>query len=98
MSRDTVLLIVDSLTRLLILLIMPYLVKLIQKYQLEQSVKKAVWAAEKMFHEKGMGEIKNIFVKEYILDKYKISAIELDVLIESRLKELDLLKKKLEVK
>ena len=98
MSKETIILLMDSVIRIVVLLTMPYLISLIKRYQLEKLVKKTVFAAEKMFNEGGMGKFKNVFVKEYILTKYKVNEADLDILIESRLAELDLLKKGLEVK
>ena len=91
-------LITDGIIRILILLIMPYLLSFIRKYQLEKAVGNAVLAAEKIFNDPSMGELKNIFVKEYIFGKYKIKENDLDILIESRLEELDMIRKKLGVK
>jgi hypothetical protein len=98
MTQETIALIMDGIIRLIVLLIMPYLLSFIRKYQLEKTVRDAVLAAEKIFNDPDMGELKNIFVKEYVFGKYKIKETDLDVLIESRLEELDMIKKKLEVK
>jgi hypothetical protein len=95
MNREIVLLLVEFLIRLAVLIIVPLAYKLLKKYNLEKAVKEAVWAAEQLLKKNDpTGEKRKYFVKTYILDRFKISEEELDVLIEAAVRELNIIQKK----
>jgi len=95
MNREIVLLLVEFLIRLAVLIIVPLAYKLLKKYNLEKSVKEAVWAAEQLLKKNDpTGEKRKYFVKTYILDRFKISEEELDVLIEAAVRELNIIQEK----
>jgi hypothetical protein len=94
-NREIVLLLVEFLIRLAVLIIVPLAYKLLKKYNLEKSVKEAVWAAEQLLKKNDpTGEKRKYFVKTYILDRFKISEEELDVLIEAAVRELNIIQEK----
>lgn len=100
-------LLTDSLLNLVLVIISiaisSYLVPwLKQKYTAEKVnnvydiVKKAVEAAEKIYSESGMGPIRKDYVVKYLKDKgINISEADLNILIESAVKTLDLLEKEI---
>lgn len=95
MNREIILLLVEFLIRLAVLIIVPLAYKLLKKYNLEKAVKEAVWAAEQLLKKNDpTGEKRKYFVKTYILDRFKISEEELDVLIEAAVRELNIIQKK----
>jgi len=95
MNREIVLLLVEFLIRLAVLIIVPLAYKLLKKYNLEKAVKEAVWAAEQLLKKNDpTGEKRKYFVKTYILDRFKISEEELDVLIEAAVRELNIIQEK----
>lgn len=97
MNREIVLLLVEFLIRLAVLIIVPLAYKLLKKYNLEKSVKEAVWAAEQLLKKNDpTGEKRKYFVKTYILDRFKISEEELDVLIEAAVRELNIIQEKVD--
>lgn len=75
-------------------MVVPYLKSKTSKEQRETImfwVSVAVSAAEQIFNERGMGAEKKKFVVEFLVEKgIKVSLDELDVLIESAVKELNL--------
>lgn len=75
-------------------MIVPFLKSKTSKEQRETImfwVSVAVSAAEQIFNERGMGEEKKKFVVGFLVEKgIKVSLDELDVLIESAVKELNL--------
>lgn len=93
MEKETILLIVDYVVRILIVTIGTYALGLIRKYKLEKWVKIAVSAAEQIHQESGMGSIKKEYVVDFINNKFKfgITEKELDALIESAVKELNII-------
>lgn len=92
MNREIVLLIVEFIIRLFVILAIPMLYKFIKKYKLDKAVKDAVWAAEQLLRKNDpTGEKRREFVEKYVLERFKISEEELRVLIESFVKELNLL-------
>ncbi len=94
MNREIVLLLVEFLIRLAVLIIVPLAYKLLKKYNLEKAVKEAVWAAEQLLKKNDpTGEKRKYFVKTYILDRFKISEEELDVLIEAAVRQLNIIQK-----
>jgi len=93
-NREIVLLLVEFLIRLAVLIIVPLAYKLLKKYNLEKAVKEAVWAAEQLLKKNDpTGEKRKYFVKTYILDRFKISEEELDVLIEAAVRQLNIIQK-----
>lgn len=94
MNREIVLLLVEFLIRLAVLIIVPLAYKLLKKYNLEKAVKEAVWAAEQLLKKNDpTGEKRKYFVKTYMLDRFKISEEELDVLIEAAVRQLNIIQK-----
>lgn len=96
MEKQTILLIIDYAVRILIMIVGTYMLGLIRKYKLEKWVKIAVTAAEQM-HDAGLIEVpKKDYVIEFINNKFKfgITEQELDNLIESAVKELNLIQRK----
>lgn len=96
MEKQTILLIIDYAVRILIMIVGTYVLGLIRKYKLEKWVKIAVTAAEQM-HDAGLIEVpKKDYVIEFINNKFKfgITEQELDNLIESAVKELNLIQRK----
>ena len=94
MNREIVLLLVEFLIRLAVLIIVPLAYKLLKKYNLEKAVKEAVWAAEQLLKKNDpTGEKRKYFVKTNILDRFKISEEELDVLIEAAVRQLNIIQK-----
>lgn len=92
MNREIILLIVELIIRLFVVAAIPMLYKLIKKYKLDKAIKDAVWAAEQLLKKNDpTGEKRREFVEKYILERFKISEEELKVLIESFVKELNLL-------
>lgn len=75
-------------------MVVPFLKSKTSKEQRETImfwVSVAVSAAEQIFNERGMGEEKKKFVVGFLVEKgIKVSLDELDVLIESAVKELNL--------
>ena len=75
-------------------MIVPYLKSKTSKEQRETImfwVSVAVSAAEQIFNKRGMGEEKKKFVVDFLVEKgIKVSLDELEVLIESAVKELNL--------
>ncbi|NLY08516.1 MAG: phage holin [Tissierellia bacterium] len=75
-------------------LLIPYLrgkIKAEDRKKILTIVKYAVMAAEQLFNESGQGEIKKQYVIEYLAKQgFKLNTDELDMLIESAVKELNL--------
>lgn len=95
MSREVILLIAEFLIRLFVIVAIPALYKLVRKYKLDKAIKDAVWAAEQLLKKNDpTGEKRRAFVENYILERFKISEEELRVLIESFVKELNLIQEK----
>jgi len=94
--REIILLIVEFLIRLIVIVAIPYAYKLMEKYNLEKTIKNAVWAAEQLLKEVDPdGSKRKEYVKRYILDKFKIDEEELEVLIEAAVKELNIIQEKI---
>lgn len=92
MDKQVILLIVEFLIRLFVLLLLPKIYKWIKQHNLEKAIKDAVWAAEQLFKKNDpTGEKRKAFVQEYILERFKISEDELNILIEAFVKELNLI-------
>lgn len=92
MDKQVILLIAEFLIRLFVLLLLPKIYKWIKQYNLEKAIKDAVWAAEQLFKKNDpTGEKRKAFVQEYILERFKISEDELNILIEAFVKELNLI-------
>ena len=92
MDKQAILLIVEFLIRLFVLLLLPKIYKWIKQHNLEKAIKDAVWAAEQLFKKNDpTGEKRKAFVQEYILERFKISEEELNILIEAFVKELNLI-------
>lgn len=92
MDKQVILLIAEFLIRLFVLLLLPKIYKWIKQYNLEKTIKDAVWAAEQLFKKNDpTGEKRKAFVQEYILERFKISEDELNILIEAFVKELNLI-------
>lgn len=95
MSREVILLIAEFLIRLFIIVAVPFAYKLIKRYNLEKAVKEAVWAAEQLLKKNDpTGAKRKTFVENYILERFNITEEELRVLIESFVKELNLIQEK----
>lgn len=96
MEKQTILLIVDYIIRILVVVIGTYGLGLIRKYKLEKWIKIAVSAAEQIYKETGMGNVKKEYVLEFINSKFKfgITEEELETLIESAVKELNIVMQK----
>ena len=86
--------VISILGAILTYMVVPYLKSKTSKEQRETImfwVSVAVSAAEQIFNERGMGEEKKKFVVGFLVEKgIKVSLDELDVLIESAVKELNL--------
>lgn len=86
--------VISILGAILTYMVVPYLKSKTSKEQRETImfwVSVAVSAAEQIFNERGMGAEKKKFVVEFLVEKgIKVSLEELDVLIESAVKELNL--------
>jgi len=86
--------VISILGAIITYMVVPYLKSKTSKEQRETImfwVSVAVSAAEQIFNERGMGEEKKKFVVEFLVEKgIKVSLDELDVLIESVVKELNL--------
>lgn len=86
--------VISILGAILTYMVVPYLKSKTSKEQRETImfwVSVAVSAAEQIFNERGMGAEKKKFVVEFLVEKgIKVSLDELDVLIESAVKELNL--------
>ena len=92
MDKQVILLLMEFLIRLFILLLLPKIYKWIKQHNLEKAIKDAVWAAEQLFKKNDpTGEKRKAFVQEYILERFKISEDELNILIEAFVKELNLI-------
>ncbi len=92
MDKQVILLIAEFLIRLFVVLLLPKIYKWIKQYNLEKTIKDAVWAAEQLFKKNDpTGEKRKAFVQEYILERFKISEDELNILIEAFVKELNLI-------
>ena len=92
MDKQVILLIMEFLIRLFVLLLLPKIYKWIKQHNLEKAIKDAVWAAEQLFKKNDpTGEKRKAFVQEYILERFKISEDELNILIEAFVKELNLI-------
>lgn len=86
--------VISILGAIMTYMVVPYLKSKTSKEQRETImfwVSVAVSAAEQIFNERGMGAEKKKFVVEFLVEKgIKVSLDELDVLIESAVKELNL--------
>jgi len=86
--------VISILGAIITYMVVPYLKSKTSKEQRETImfwVSVAVSAAEQIFNERGMGEEKKKFVVGFLVEKgIKVSLDELDVLIESVVKELNL--------
>ena len=86
--------VISILGAIITYMVVPYLKSKTSKEQRETImfwVSVAVSAAEQIFNERGMGAEKKKFVVEFLVEKgIKVSLDELDVLIESAVKELNL--------
>ena len=92
MDKQVILLIMEFLIRLLALLLIPKIYKWIKQHNLEKAIKDAVWAAEQLFKKNDpTGEKRKAFVQEHILERFKISEEELNILIEAFVKELNII-------
>lgn len=92
MDKQVILLLMEFLIRLFILLLLPKIYKWINQRNLEKAIKDAVWAAEQLFKKNDpTGEKRKAFVQEHILERFKISEEELNILIEAFVKELNLI-------
>ena len=92
MDKQVILLIMEFLIRLFVLLLLPKIYKWIKQHNLEKAIKDAVWAAEQLFKKNDpTGEKRKAFVQEYILERFKISEEELNILIEAFVKELNII-------
>ena len=92
MDKQVILLLMEFLIRLFILLLLPKIYKWINQHNLEKAIKDAVWAAEQLFKKNDpTGEKRKAFVQEHILERFKISEEELNILIEAFVKELNLI-------
>lgn len=92
MDKQVILLIMEFLIRLFVLLLLPKIYKWIKQHNLEKAIKDAVWAAEQLFKKNDpTGEKRKAFVQEHILERFKISEEELNILIEAFVKELNII-------
>ena len=93
MDREIIMLVLNYAVRVLVLVVGTYAMNFIRQHKLEKWVKVAVYSAEQIYKEVGMGEIKKEYVINFINDKFKfgITEKELDSLIEAVVKELNLL-------
>lgn len=92
MNREIILLIVEFVIRLFAIAAIPILYKFIKKYRLDKTVRDAVWAAEQLLKKNDpTGEKRREFVEKYVLDRFKINEDELRILLESFVKELNLM-------
>lgn len=86
--------VISILGAIITYMVVPYLKSKTSKEQRETImfwVSVAVSAAEQIFNERGMGAEKKKFVVEFLVEQgIKVSLEELDVLIESAVKELNL--------
>jgi len=92
MNRELLMLILEFVIRLFVVVAIPFGYKLVKKFSLEKAIKNAVWAAEQLLKKEDPdGEKRKAFVKEFILDKFKIDEKELEILIEAYVKQLNLI-------
>ncbi len=86
--------VISILGAIITYMVVPYLKSKTSKEQRETImfwVSVAVSAAEQIFNERGMGEEKKKFVVGFLVEQgIKVNLDELDVLIESAVKELNL--------
>ena len=86
--------VISILGAIITYMVVPYLKSKTSKEQRETImfwVSVAVSAAEQIFNERGMGAEKKKFVVEFLVEQgIKVNLDELDVLIESAVKELNL--------
>lgn len=79
----------SAIILLLVALAIRYLVPLIKEKRLQYWVKSAVYAAEMLFKESGMGAEKFAYVSKYLASKgFHLNAEDLKVTIESAVMEL----------
>lgn len=91
MNKDVILLVVEFAIRLIIILALPMIYKLIKKYNLEKTIRDAVWAAEQMADARLIKMPKKEYVIDYLVSKgINITIQDLDVLIEAAVKELNI--------
>lgn len=93
MPKEIIMVIVEYALRMIIMAIGFYTLRFIKQYNLEKWVEFSVRAAEQLADVGiiDLGERKE-YVKQQILNKFKISEEELDVLIEASVQELNILK------
>lgn len=97
MNREVILLIAEFLIRLFVIVALPMLYKLVKKHKLEKTIQNAVWAAEQLFKKNDpTGEKRRAYVENYILKRFNISEEELRMLIESFVKELNIIQKEID--
>lgn len=83
----------DYITRLVVIVIIVLILPIIRKYSLDWWAKKAVWAAEILYKEKGQGALKYEYVAEFLRKKFRwftFSDKELKIIIEAAVEELHL--------
>lgn len=83
----------DYLTRLFVIVVVALLLPIIRKYSLDWWAKKAVYAAEILYKEKGQGALKYEYVVEFLRKKFRwftFSDKELKIVIEAAVEELHL--------
>lgn len=95
MNKDILLLAMEFIIRLVIIAIVPVGVSYVRKYNLQKYISTVVLAAEQLFKKTDPdGTKRKTWVKENILNRFKIDPIDLDILIEAAVKELNILESK----
>lgn len=93
MPREFLITIIEYAVRMVVLVIGVYAVQFIKQYNLEKWVDFCVGAAEQLAIAGIIDyDERKEYVKQRILEKFKISEEELDVLIEASVEELNRLK------
>lgn len=81
--------IIKLIIPLLCTVITAYIIPYLKEKKLYSAVKTAVQAAEQIYKESGMGEQKFEYVKNWLNEKFSISADDLKKIIESAVYELN---------
>ena len=81
--------IIKLIIPLLCTVITAYIIPYLKEKKLYNAVKTAVQAAEQIYKESGMGEQKFAYVKNWLNEKFSISADDLKKIIESAVYELN---------
>ncbi|GEM_PF-1995750 len=93
MTKEILMTIVEYGVRVVVLVIGAYIIEIIKQYNLEKWVEFCIRAAEQLA-EVGIIDFneRKDYVRQKVLEKFKISDEELDILIEAGVEELNRLK------